>query len=203
MKLKLIIIAGIFSLSYIFQSCCRDIQDFFNITDFDLVLMDSKKYTDRVVTLNENDSMNFNNGTLQIQLDYTIDFVSDAGMLDYLSIDNFMTPVYGLTCPEAGESGSKEESLRDLIIITKNDFNQEYKAGDTITNLFAVVERFIGLTPIDEYISNNANQNIMVPTLLLQLTDPPTEDHDLIFDISVELSTGERYEQETLPIRVN
>ena len=202
MKLKLSIIAAIFSLAIIFQSCCQDVVDFFNILDLEIILIKSSTTDTRFEILRENDIMDFTTGNLQVQLDYQIEYISEDNLFNSLQLNNFITPVYGTSCEPPGALGSKEEMLSEVTIVTINDFNEDYKAGDTINNLFAVLGNFSAKPPLDEYILANQNTNIMEENLLLELTTRPSFDHDLIFDIKVELSTDEKFEMQTFPILV-
>ncbi len=63
--------------------------------------------------------------------------------------------LYALSCIFSGERGSKKETLKKVSVITLNDFNSQYKQGDTINELL----KTDGVA-LNEYIA--ANDSILI-----------------------------------------
>lgn len=51
---------------------------------------------------------------------------------------SLMNSAYACTCQENGKLGSKEK-IESINLLTVNDFNAEYQAGDTINELFGLL----------------------------------------------------------------
>ena len=104
-----------------------------------------------------------------------------------------MNSAYGCSCAYDGDSGSKEEQLEKVTIITLNDFDDDHLANDTINDLFVSNLNYL---PIEDYIANN-NDNIRDPYEGFRLEKAPVLNKNFKAKVIVELSTGEVYEAET------
>ena len=97
--------------------------------------------------------------------------------------------LYACSCIYSGEFGSKEEGLKNVTVITLNDFNDTYSSNDTINDILL----FDAQNP-DDYLQAN-DSLIMYQTLTFNLTEAPTKSDDFRVKVIVELSGGESYEK--------
>lgn len=103
-----------------------------------------------------------------------------------------MGQLYACSCLEySGMEGSKHERIEKLTGITLNDFNERFKANDTINEILSVRGQ-----PLNEYLSQNT-ELISHSKMTFSLEEPPSSSDPFKVKLVVELSTGETYEQET------
>jgi len=127
----------------------------------------------------------------------------------FYSFDSFSLINSALACNCVGASweGIKsKDSLVNISLTTVYDFDDYYKAGDDISDLFYDSIKKLSLKEIYE----NEEFNYGAYFLLhgrLKLTQRPTRDKEFQVKLSVELSTGEKYEATSptviLPINIS
>lgn len=119
--------------------------------------------------------------------------------LTYLSMDHGnkshtsgMGQLYACSCLEySGMEGSKHERIEEITVITLNDFNESFKANDTINEILSVHGQ-----PLNEYLAQNT-ELISHPAMTFSLDEEPSSSNPFKVKVVAELSTGETYEQET------
>ncbi len=103
-----------------------------------------------------------------------------------------------------GYSGSKTEKIKQLSIITLNDFDDQHKANESINDLFDYTGSLFAVSdtiPLTEFLSDTS-ENIAEEDLFLQLTKAPSLNPEFKFKVIMELSTGEVYEAESHPFYI-
>ena len=123
--------------------------------------------------------------TIQRQFDWTFSLINTSN---------------ACTCA-VGWDGSKNERLVDLQVITLNDFDNDHLANSSINDLIDFQGRFFNQTdiPLNEFITNQT-EPLAHEDFLLKLKKAPELNSEFKVKIVVELSTGEEYEIESLPI---
>ncbi|OAD91498.1 hypothetical protein A7A78_03115 [Aequorivita soesokkakensis] len=136
-----------------------------------------------------------------LTVEYSVDYISQKRS----KWPNFsLTPsAYACSCVGNGESGSKNEKLSNLTVITLNDFDETHRANDTIDDLILVKGYY---SEVDEYLEDylvNDTQNIQFEGIQLLVDRKPTLNENYKVKVVVELSTGEVYQKvsETIKIR--
>lgn len=102
---------------------------------------------------------------------------------------------YALSCSRPGYEGSKE-GMDTLLIITDKDYNDNFKAGDTLSSIGTIVSSndFI---PLAEFIKSN-KERIRATSFDIKLSQFPTNHSEAIaFTIVLKLSNGEEYSSTT------
>lgn len=105
-------------------------------------------------------------------------------------------------CAFNGESGSKTEMLSKLQVITLNDFDAQHVSGDTINDLLDISNAARVNQSLDSYLLQNTGL-IRTEVSRLRLTKKPASNPQFHVRIIAELSTGEVYDEVSVPIRIN
>lgn len=105
-------------------------------------------------------------------------------------------PVYGCDPPAPGASGSKEESIVDLQVITINEFDDDHPAGSSLNDIIMMDDFNNTRILLDDYLSVDRD-NVHAEWFQLFLTVGPTISQEFQVMVKIELSTGEIYEVET------
>lgn len=134
----------------------------------------------------------------QIPFDHYDGFIMEYSV-SYLSMNqgkkrhaSGMGQLYACSCLEySGMEGAKHERIEEMTVITLNDFNESFKANDTINEILSV-----GGQPLNEYLAQNT-ELISHPEMTFSLDEPPSSSNPFKVKLVLELSTGETYEQET------
>jgi len=104
-----------------------------------------------------------------------------------------------------GGQGSKEEGLVNFTITTLNDFDSAHLAGSSLNDLFlysgSIWEPVETPIPLAQFLSDQT-ENLQSEDMLLKLEKAPELNSEFRISIRMELSTGEIYEQETMPIYI-
>ena len=115
---------------------------------------------------------------------------------------SLMNEAYGCSCDFDGSQGSKEEKLKNVVITTLNNFDDNHLANDTINDLFVLNRTIYGQNiTVEDYLQVDT-LNIQTNKLVFTLTQPPVINRKLKMKITVELSTGEIYEAETQELEI-
>ena len=194
-SLRIALLIGICFIGVHFQNCCNcpEINEFFDIQD----MVVTYNLSDSPIPLETDTTILFSE-LLNFQTDFIVQYISD---IDHNSSDRFkftgfstMPQAYGCDCAQLGDSGSKNERLENISIITTRPFNSEFGAFDTISSLFTISpelqpQRSIDL---DTYLGQELDL-IQQEFLALQLAEAPEIDSVFQAIFSIELSTGEVY----------
>ena len=134
---------------------------------------------------------------IRFQSDYYTENKSDywnSGML------------YALSCVEPGYEGSKE-GISQLEIITIHDFNSEYQANDTITNILefgqvAVTVDFSDFVPHSEFVELREN-NLFGQSMAFRVVEPIDNEIQLAqFKVYLKLTNGDTFESVTDSVKL-
>ncbi|MCC5915980.1 MAG: DUF5034 domain-containing protein [Cryomorphaceae bacterium] len=104
--------------------------------------------------------------------------------------------LYALSCSSSGMSGSKHQKYQNITVITLNDFNEQYKKGDTINDVMRVGYN----ETIEDYINARDTSNVENTVFSFFLTQPPTIDPKFQVKVIVELNSGEIYSKESTTV---
>ncbi len=128
---------------------------------------------------------------LHFEVDYYSDLVPKAPSI--WSEFDLMSTAYGCSCLYNGISGT-EEMFEAVTIITQNDYNENYLAGDTITSIFQGHTEGYGTFNLQEFIEEN--EMIYAEDIWLTLLETPSLPHELELQVIIELNNGETYQRE-------
>ncbi len=201
---KTILLTMLFSIGFIFPSCSKeklrdscDGVDFDSFRYFDIQGLDAYVYKGEMYgfeVVNAVDTITFSENVgifMHYQADYHASLSPSVGLMNSAMACSFI----------GGFDGSKTEKLAHLSITTLNDFDNDHLANSSISDLLEVyLDGFNEDTlPLTDYLANQT-ENIKKQALKIRLKKAPELNHEFLFKIEVELSTGERYEAENIPI---
>ena len=137
----------------------------------------------------------------EIYIDYEVDYHASVPPQFHWSF-SLMNTASACTCiPGAG--GSKTEKLTALSIITVNEYDTEHPAGSEIHDLLdyygSAFDPIYEGIPLPTVLAGALGELLDSEDLLLKLTKAPTMGTDFQLKIVLELSTGEKYEAESIP----
>ena len=135
-----------------------------------------------------------------LSVEYSVDYISEAR--SKWPNFSFIQSAYACSCVFDGESGSKNEKLSNLTVITLNDFDETHRANDTLNDLILVKGFY---SDVDEYLENylvNDTINIQFEGIKLLVDKKPTLNENYKVRVIVELSTGEVYEKVSESIKI-
>ncbi len=108
---------------------------------------------------------------------------------------SLISVVYGCTPPEPGQLGSKEESFENISVVTLRDYDENHFAGDTINDLIELVDIYDGsLGDLDNFLLQD-EKGVLNEFLLFSLKSSPTLNQEFQAEVTIELSTGEKYKE--------
>lgn len=206
-SIKIALLSVIFMIGFILPSCKKDIDSCGGSS------LESSRYFN-IKGLNAFVYQNNDNGFEVISSKDTLPFLETTGIYliyqaEYHSLNlpafnnsfSLLSTAMACTPIQPGYDGSKTERLENLTITTLNDFDEEHPANSSINDFFEVqTSVFQGEDiPLTEFLQNQT-ENIKTQELLLKLKQVPTATPTFHFKISIELSTGEKYETEGVPI---
>ncbi len=133
-----------------------------------------------------------------LEIAYEADYYS-ANLPEFSFIPSaYATP----PCPIPGYMGSQEK-LSELYLITLSDFNQQYKAGDTINAIATVRGRAIAEgASLQDLIDLNRTEGIKEQNPEIMFTQKPEPKVKHAFRLVINLQNGEKYTAQTKPIKV-
>jgi hypothetical protein len=96
---------------------------------------------------------------------------------------------------ENGYQGT-EVGVDTLYLVALGDYNNEFLSNDTLNSIIQVNDYFSGPSfySLEEYLIDN-RESIMLESLTIKLTEGPTEDTALDFELIYVLSSGEEFKQ--------
>lgn len=203
-KLTFIFLTSILFLG--FPSCdddmgnCPDSDEFFDING---IQVENFKGRERdyengrnVNPLVDGESVPFENFLIRASFDVEYYPESQA----FLNID-FSNKAYALSCFGNGYKGTKEQ-LDTLYLVTNNDFNESFAAGDTINGIVEADApssfwEIVEFLPLSDYV-NNAQNKIETEWFQMKLTELPSfKDQSHSFTLIYHLQNGEVYSAQT------
>lgn len=113
---------------------------------------------------------------------------------------SLMPTAYGCSCIENGHNGSIEK-LAQFKVITRNDFNEDYLANDTINALINISIWRNDPMDLDEFIQSDTS-DIHYQNFDLSLKYAPTLSTEFAADIYIQLMNGEEYLVTNNPIKL-
>lgn len=200
-NIKTTLLTVLFTIGFILPSCKKDFSglcgDVASFRYFDIKGLDVFAYQDDVdgfEIFDSVDTISFSENVgifMQYQADYHAAILPAMGLMN----SAVACSVIG------GYDGSKTEKLEDISIITLNDFDKDHLANSSIGDLLEVDLDGINedTLPLMDYLANQT-ENIKKQALKIRLKKAPELNQEFLFKIEVELSTGERYEAENIPI---
>lgn len=178
-------------------SCPPVLGEYFDIQGFELFNY-KKRDGASIAMITENESISFSDfhGMLiQYEAEYHSYNCTQKGW-------NFslINSALACSCIENGFGGSKTEKLKNLTVITLNDFNEQYAANDTLNNLIVVKEYNYEIgQDLNLYLEQDTSL-IRSEHLWLGLKESPTLEKEVRLKLILELSTEEIFEVENAPI---
>ncbi|RDV15428.1 hypothetical protein DXT99_10270 [Pontibacter diazotrophicus] len=128
-----------------------------------------------------------------LTLRYSVNYLSS---LQEPARRNGFGQVYALSCFSSGEGGSKLEKYENITVVTLNDFNAQYKKGDTINEIMTV-----GFNEsIRDFITSRDTVEIETQSMNFKLNEPPSLNSKFKVKVIIELSTGEIYSKESTTV---
>ncbi len=197
MKSKAILLTTLLTIGFTFQNCmnkcdCPRIDGlFFDIKGIALSNIPSKEKVD------------FEN-YFGINLAYQVDFITSVDEKNQPWNFSLMNTALACDCVFNGISGSKNENLDNVTVITLNDFDSEHLANDTINDLMQVRVGEFNLVDLNQYLEQDS---MLIPKvnfeLGLMLKKAPELNKKFEVKIIVDLSTTESYEATSQPITID
>jgi hypothetical protein len=100
-----------------------------------------------------------------------------------------------------GMNGSKTERLKSLYVVTLNDFDSSHFANDTINDLLVNLTNNNEKQDLNEYLAQDTGL-IKLQELSIGLKVSPFLNNELKYKVIINLSTGEKYQANSIPFRI-
>lgn len=110
---------------------------------------------------------------------------------------SLISSAYACDCVANGEEGSKEQ-IKDFWVITKNDFDAQHLANDTINDLLEI-RQYPKNIALNEYVAAQTT-TIREQAYELVLNKKPELNTELKVEVQVKLTNGEQYQATTEPV---
>ena len=116
----------------------------------------------------------------------------------YYGVNNEVTGgayLYALSCVEDGYMGT-EAGIDTLYLVALGDYNERFVTNDTLNSIIQLSDYFDGPSfySLEEYI--NTNEDIIrSENVTIKLTEGPSQDIALSFELVYVLTTGEEFKQ--------
>jgi len=206
-NIRILLLTLLLSTGFLLPSCEKegtttscDGVDFEAARYFDIQGIDAFMYQDTLGFdfITTTDTITFSS-KVGLYLDYVAEY---HAILEPPKATSFSLINNALACTYlASYDGSKMEKLVTLSIVTLNDFDDMHLANSSINDLLDYVGTYnLGEKMSLEDFLANQSENIMYETLLLQLKKAPALNREFRYKVMVELSTGEVYEAESMPV---
>jgi len=193
----IILLYGTLIMSCLRGEKCDPVKEFFRITALTAepaAFSDSTRRT--TIALSQGQEVSWNDFLIEIGL--VPEFIAEGrssffkGNLLYARED----------CPRPGERGTRV-GLERIDIVTLNDYNDAYRANDTITEIVnAVIFSASGsrLIAIDDLVARNDTRIERSFFSFNPIQEPSATSSPARFRIIFELKNGEIFEQETVAV---
>lgn len=201
MKWKTLLLSTLFVVGFIVPSC-----NFGNDCDFDPVpnffdiggMSLTNHQAERVYKCCFNELKDSSSVALDeywISMDFAVSyFFGQIEKLDDMYEFDFMNSALACSPPERGENGSKEK-IKNITVITLNDFDDAHPAGDTI-NEFIYVYVAENKVDLNQFLNNNISF-VKRENMVFQLKSLPVAESYFKAKIVLMLDNGEEYTAET------
>ena len=103
--------------------------------------------------------------------------------------------LYALSCAEDGYQGS-EVGVDTLYLVALDNYNGNYVKNDTLNEILLVNDYFNGVdyTSLADYLLDN-RESVRLESLTLKLSEGPSQDTALGFELIYVLKSGEEFKQ--------
>lgn len=212
MNLKVVLLTIFLAIGFSFHNCSNDYDcsdctpiesEYFDIQGMNITTSKVGATEQQSSEIQLNETVSFENFKM-VSLIFSVNYIAQNWQKKNLPSFSLMNTAYGCSCVYNGISGSKEEVLENITFITLNDFDNEHLTNDTINDLLKMrVSNSIGgkyySTEIEAYLLSDST-NIKEEWLQFELQKAPEINTEFKIKAIIELSTGEIYEAESLPI---
>lgn len=204
-NIRILLLTLLLSTGFLLPSCEKDSTschgiNFEDAPYFDIQGIDAFMYKDTLGLgfITTTDTITFS-GKVGLYLNYLAEY---HAMVEPPKSTSFSLINSAWACIiDFGYAGSKTEKLVNLSIVTLNDFDEMHLANSSINDLLDYNDIYYleEKMPLEDFLANQS-ENIMSETLLLQLKKAPELNREFRYKVMVELSTGEVYEAESMPV---
>ena len=195
MKTKVFFLTVLFVIGLSFQNCrlftgcdCPPTQPFFNVIGLERINHQDKDGV--MVEAEETKFIDYRG----IAFDFEVEFHSSVEKCSPWSF-SLINSAMACECAEDGGSGSKSEQLKEITVITLNDFDDTHQANDTINDLLTIRDQ-----DLDDFVAGSTGL-LHDQGFFLQLKKAPTVDTTFKLKVIVGLSDNEVYEGESVAIK--
>ncbi|QHT71320.1 hypothetical protein GXP67_34025 [Rhodocytophaga rosea] len=112
---------------------------------------------------------------------------------------SLMNSAYACSCLKDGEEGSKEK-LHELTVITKNDFDPQHLANDTINDLLDI-QMYPATYDLQSYLQQDTS-GFLFRNYNLILKKKPQLNKEFKVEVNLKLDNGEVYQKTNEPIYI-
>ena len=141
-------------------------------------------------------------------VDFDVNYVSTNTNVKCKGFNLFMNSAIACSCPENGSFGLKGKYLKELHVITINDFNDEFSANDTLNEIiylnnyldyesYSDGSLYSKYLTLQDFIENE--HKLKSPRLYMTMIEQPDSGEPFQVKVVVELLTGETYENISIP----
>lgn len=204
-NIRILFLTLLLSIGFLLPSCEKDGTSCDGVDSdaaryFDIQGIDAFMYKDTLGFdfITTTDTITFS-GKVGLYLDYVAEY---HAMMKLPKSTSFSLINNAWACSIiAGYDGSKTEKLVNLSIVTLNDFDEMHLANSSINDLLDYDGTYnLGdKMSLEDFLADQT-ENIMSETLLLQLKKVSELNREFKYKVIVELSTGEVYEAESMPV---
>lgn len=178
---------------------CPIDEDYFDVQGLQMDYLDDTGILGDIVA---NQEIAFNQ-LPEFYVDYEVEYHAQIEPQQWNWGLNTMPAALACSCLPPGYEGSKTEILENFDIITLNDFDEDHPAGSSILDLFeykGYYEDEIDGELLADFVNGTMGNLLMYEDMRLDLIQAPILDATFQFRVILELSEGERYEVESLPL---
>ena len=111
----------------------------------------------------------------------------------------FTSSAFACSCPDPGWLGAATESFESIVITTVNDFDEDIRAGDTITDLF-LIRYDLDTLSISEFLEADTGTVRQERYNMTLTADPQNDSLGFAAEVRVMLSNGESYKDTSTPV---
>ena len=205
-SLKTLLLTTLLAVGFSFQNCTDDdvncncpaiLGEFFDIQG---LMVDNYKAGPNILgtLLTENETLQYEDYE-GLQLQYQVEYVATNCNEKKSWGFSFMNSALACSCVEDGHRGAKDEKIEGITILTLNDFDEDHLAGESINDLFTVT--IVDDKDLNEYLLQD-DIEIRYESLRLALNKAPVLNTELKVSVTLQLSSGEEYTAESLPINI-
>lgn len=110
--------------------------------------------------------------------------------------------LYALSCLDPGYMGT-QVGVDTLYLVTLQDYNEEYAANDTLNYILEVNDWQDDLEfhDLSKYLNDN-KEMINAQYFSIKLTEGPSEDRELQFELVYVLTSGEEFKQKSSAVNI-